>query len=336
MKILIFDHACMVRPPLSKIKSSERFCSELMLHALVADAALLSMANIVILRQASQPACEFPESTVVITLDEKDATDAVEKSIRDADAVWPLLPETNGLLERTSKQVLSHCKLLIGSSPHAVHLTASKFCTTQLLRTAGIAAAPTYYFDSNPFDGLDAWVVKPDDGAGCSTTSIISHLEEAQELAATAFNDNYVLQPYIPGRACSLTLFCTENDIFLLGCNDHQVAVSNSQFHYLGSTINSIVDENGELARLASRVVSVFPGLWGYVGIDFIMTRSGPVVLEVNPRMTLAHAGLRASIGVNPVELLINTLLGIPCKQPNLRQSRKVSVDINTEKQYIL
>jgi tyramine---L-glutamate ligase len=307
-----------------------------MLRALVADAALLNVLNVVILRQISQPPYEFPDNTVVIPLDENNAIEAVDKCIQDADAVWPLLPETGGLLETTSERVLFHRKVLLGSSPEAVHLTASKFRTAELLLKAGILAVPTYYIDSSPRNELGAWVVKPDDGAGCSRTNIISHLNEVQALAAPQFNDNYVLQPYIRGRACSLTLFCTAKEIFLLGCNDHRVAMSNNRFYYMGSTVNSIVDNDGELGRLASQVVSVFPGLWGYVGIDFIMTPGGPVVLEVNPRMTLAHVGLRASIGVNPVKLPINTLFGFPCEKPNLYKSRQVSVDISAARQYIL
>jgi len=36
------------------------------------------------------------------------------------------------------------------------------------------------------------------------------------------------------------------------------------------------------------------------VGIDLIDTESGPVVLEVNPRLTVSYAGLHSMLGFNP------------------------------------
>ena len=106
--------------------------------------------------------------------------------------------------------------------------------------------------------------------------------------------------------------------------------MSDNQFHDMGSTVNGIVDASGELERLTRRVISAIPGMWGYAGIDFILTDQGPVVLEVNPRMTLAHAGLHASIGANPVEMLLNMLRDDYCEVPKPQMRRRqISVDVN-------
>ena len=47
------------------------------------------------------------------------------------------------------------------------------------------------------------------------------------------------------------------------------------------------------------------PGLWGYVGVDLVIGDNGPVVLEVNPRLTTSYIGLSRSIGHNVAELLL-------------------------------
>lgn len=254
----------------------------------------------------------------------------VDECILEADAIWPLAPESNGVLESISRRVLLHNKILLGSTPAAVHLTGSKYRTSQALRAAGIAAVPTYRAHAALPSDSSAWVVKPDDGAGCSDTRIFSPPKAARKWIAAQTNGGYVLQPYISGRPCSLSVLCGHGEAVLLGCNDQRIAVSDNQFHDMGSTVNGIEDASGELERLTRRVISALPGMWGYAGIDFILTDQGPVVLEVNPRMTLAHAGLHASIGANPVEMLLNMLREDYCEVPKPQMSRRqISVDVN-------
>jgi tyramine---L-glutamate ligase len=55
-----------------------------------------------------------------------------------------------------------------------------------------------------------------------------------------------------------------------------------------------------KLHALAARVALAIPGLRGYVGIDVVWNeRGGPVVIEVNPRVTCAYVGLSAILQRN-------------------------------------
>ena len=36
------------------------------------------------------------------------------------------------------------------------------------------------------------------------------------------------------------------------------------------------------------------------------MTETGPVVVEINPRLTTSYVGLRESIALNPAELIVS------------------------------
>ena len=54
------------------------------------------------------------------------------------------------------------------------------------------------------------------------------------------------------------------------------------------------------LRALAREVVNAMPGLRGFVGIDLIWNEErGPVLIEVNPRVTLAWVGLSRKLGRN-------------------------------------
>lgn len=248
--------------------------------------------------------------------------------LQAADAVWPLAPEAGGMLERLSREVLRSERILLGSKPNALRVACSKLRTSRALARAGVAGAATYAPGQPLPPGVDAWVVKPDDGAGCLDTRIFPGAEAALAWIAASGAAGYVLQPFIPGKLCSLSLLCCDGAAQLLGCNEQRVAVRDNQFHFLGTTVNSMLDADGELARLGQAVAAAIPGLWGHVGIDFVMSERGPVVLEVNARMTISYAGLHASLGCNPAALVLD-LLEQPAGTPRARAKPvAVSVDV--------
>ena len=76
----------------------------------------------------------------------------------------------------------------------------------------------------------------------------------------------------------------------------------------LGCVVNGLNESSELLGQLGEQVCRAIPGLWGYVGVDLVMTDRGPVVLEVNPRLTTSYAGIRRSTGWNVAELLIHML----------------------------
>ena len=331
MNLLICEQACQA-PPSNRTQSSANFRSDILLRALLADIALMEDVQVTVVHDRANALHDLPKQhgvPRVVSLDKTDTGTTIDQCIDDADVVWPLAPESNGLLEAISKDVQRHDKILLGCTPDAIRLSGSKYLTSQALRAADIAVVPTYRTHSTLPTSAGAWVVKPDDGAGCSDTHIFPTLRAAREWIMSRVFSNYVLQPYLPGRPCSLSLLCGAESVFLLGCNDQHIAVSDNQFHYMGSTVNGMDDPHGQLAQLARRVIAAIPGIWGYVGIDLIMTEHGPVVLEVNPRITMSHGGLHASIGVNPAKMLFDVLRLGYCDVRPCHQHRQISVDIH-------
>jgi predicted ATP-grasp superfamily ATP-dependent carboligase len=248
--------------------------------------------------------------------------------VRAADAVWPLAPEAGGLLERLSRQVLRRNRILLGSKPAALRVAASKLRTARVLARAGVAVAATYTQNQALPDRSGAWVVKPDDGAGCLNTRIFPGAKAALAWIAASGEAGYVLQPFIQGKLGSLSLLCCDGDAQVLSCNEQRIAVRDNQFHFLGTTVNSLSDNAGCFARLAQSVAAAIPGLWGHVGVDFVNAEQGVVVLEVNPRITTSYCGLHASIGCNPAALVLD-LLERPRRAPRARTKPvAVSVDV--------
>ena len=291
IKVFAFDYAsgggdaaCSALP--DSLKQQGR----LMLDALLADLDALPNVELITISDPSLFGCRF------------------DACLQAADAVWPLAPEAGGLLERLSRQVLEHNRILLGSKPDALRVAASKLRTARVLATAGVAVVSTYTQNQQLPDWRGAWVVKPDDGACCLNTRIFADAEAALAWIAACGEAGYVLQPFIQGKLGSLSLLCCDGDAHVLSCNEQRIAVRDNEFHFLGTIVNSLNDDAGLFARLAHSVAAAIPGLWGHVGVDFVNAESGVVVLEVNPRMTTSYCGLHASIGCNPAALVLDLL----------------------------
>lgn len=310
LRLFAFDYASGGGAPDGALPDSLRRQGQIMLRALLADLVEL-------------PGIEL------ITMDEPGPfRRRFDACVQAADAVWPLAPEAGGMLERLSRQVLRSERILLGSKPNALRVAGSKLRTARALAKAGVAVAATY----SPVQPLPpragAWVVTPDDGAGWLNTRIFPGAEAALAWIAASDATGFVLQPFIPGKLGSLSLLCCDGAAQLLGCNEQRIAVRDNQFHFLGTTVNSMLDADGEFERLAQAVAAAIPGLWGHVGVDFVLAEQGVVVLEVNARMTTSYAGLHASIGCNPAALVLD-LLAQPAGTARARAKPvAVSVDV--------
>jgi predicted ATP-grasp superfamily ATP-dependent carboligase len=317
LKVLAFDYATAGGPMTRSLPQSLGRLADMLLQALQADLRALPGVELTTLAapadaaQAQQPFAE-----------------RLEACVQAADAVWPLASESEGLLERLSRDVLRGKRVLLGSSPGAVQVAASKLKLAGALAGAGVAVAATYSPHAGLPDEPGAWVVKPDDGAGCLDTRLFSDRSAALAWIRAEAAEGYVLQPFIAGKLGSLSLLCCDGLAWVLSCNLERVAMRDNRFHFLGCTVNGLDDHDGSLDRLAQQVAAAIPSLWGYVGVDFVITARGPVVLDVNPRLTAAYAGLHASIGRNPAGLVLDLLQGPAAMPAPLTARRAVSVDL--------
>lgn len=222
------------------------------------------------------------------------------------DAFWPIAPETDGCLEEVTRLAHAAGLVLLNSRVDALAIARSKRATAHHLARCGIAVAPTLAARDPPPPGPDGWVIKPDDGVGASGTRLIFRrdaLDRCREAEPDA-----VVQPYLPGDALSLSLLVQEGAAWLLSCNRQQIDRCGEGFIFRGSLVAGAEDRRAALAPLAEAIAAALPGLWGYVGVDVIDGPGGPVVLEINPRLTTSYVGLAAATGINPALQVLRLL----------------------------
>ncbi|WP_233836363.1 ATP-grasp domain-containing protein [Paraburkholderia sp. ZP32-5] len=243
----------------------------------------------------------------------------VARAAREHDYAWIIAPECDGLLLRFHDAVGS--ARWLGCAKEAIRVTSSKSATAACLATHGIATTPALEPglvgepDESGEDDAERWVVKPDDGAGGLDTIVFERFADAcaEYDARAAAARNPVLQAWVDGEPLSLSLICRDGGTELVSINRQQIGLSGEytanhmenhaaqivEFDgVLVDQIDRLSDQGRVLHALAQRVARAIPGLRGFVGIDVVWhPRRGPVVIEVNPRLTVAYAGLSAARG---------------------------------------
>lgn len=221
------------------------------------------------------------------------------------DVAWIVAPESDGLLSRLAA-VVEPAKW-IGCTPAALHLCSHKRATIARLAAHGLLTPLA--FDEQAAQ----WVVKPDDGAGCLDTRLHpTHAAAHADLQARrARHEAATLEPFVEGEAMSLSVLCggpaRAHGAELLSINRQRIELQpDGRLHDAGVSIGHLATDDTQdprvagLRSLALAVVRAVPGLRGFVGIDVVWhPQRGPVVIEVNPRVTCAYVGLSARLGRN-------------------------------------
>ncbi|QJP13918.1 ATP-grasp domain-containing protein [Starkeya sp. ORNL1] len=207
---------------------------------------------------------------------------------------WPIAPESGGELARLVERLAATGTRVIGPDLATVRLCSSKRATGAALAAAGIRTVTSYPADRVPADLAPPVVLKPDDGAGCIETYLLDRIPD--DIAGRA---GFIVEPFIDGEAASLTLLCRAGRAHVLAASRQNIVRLGDRLDFAGVEVGGITITD-ELRALADRIHDALPGLSGIVGVDYVATPDGPVVIEVNPRLTTSYAGLRRSLGVNP------------------------------------
>ncbi|HEY6134680.1 MAG TPA: ATP-grasp domain-containing protein [Rubrivivax sp.] len=223
------------------------------------------------------------------------------------DAVWLVAPETGGLLAQFQQNVPAGRWL--GCEAAAIRLASSKDATLAHLAGHGMLT-PLAFADT-----ATRWVVKPDDGAGAVATSVHRHLRAAQEAKrAGSAGGAMTLEPWVDGDPMSMSLLCCRGGTELLSINRQHIDIApDGQLTYRGVSVDRRRNDGAKgeaLAALACQVGRAIPGLQGFVGVDLVWhATQGPVVIEVNPRITCAYVGLSAHLGRNLASEMMTDLM---------------------------
>ncbi len=306
--------------------------AQLMVDALLRDLADLPGIELLVSRdpRLAAPAVDCP---VFEPRADQDIWDQWAVCMHSCDAVWPIMPETGGLLHRVGELVESAGRVLLSSHPEAVAIAGSKRHTAQRLDVAGIDVVATFDSpDDMPETGA-RWIIKPDDGVGCEGLRIFASPAGLRHyFAGCDRTSRPVVQPFIEGEPLSLSLLCRHGEASVLCVNAQQFLENDGRLHLCAIRVNiDLASEEERFTRLATAIARALPGLWGYVGVDVIHTRDDRLlVVEINPRLTTSYVALRTAVRQN-VAALVLSLLDPGTPLPVCERLRTVTVALSED-----
>jgi tyramine---L-glutamate ligase len=249
-----------------------------------------------------------------------------QQCILQADYVWLIAPETNGILFRLTNMVIDSQKKLIGCGLDAIKITSSKYLTAQHLLGCNIKVVPSYDLGDYDALGKGKWVVKPDDGAGCEDTFVFEDALQLSHWCQThpQHQRTHIIQPYIDGVPASISVLGYGNQVQVLSCNQQQIKLSHGQLHYVGGVLNGMIELKNEMLKIAQKVQQAIPTLQGYYGVDVIVgfQESTITVIEINPRLTTSYIRLRDAMACNPSQIIIEALSQSDFAMPDIEFNR--------------
>lgn len=337
MKILVFEY--ITGGGFNRQELSESLAHEgrLMLQALLDNLRSLAgqrsdVSVVVMLDDRVNGSINTAGFDTVIIGPEQDSHEEFARLALCCDAIWPIAPEFDGILEALCQTVELSGKLLLTSPARAVALTGNKLKTYQHFRQHHIATVPTRLFTGEAWDNrylpglgsvgptrkIGQWLVKPVDGVGCADSYILTERHHFEQMHAQT--GRYVIQPHIQGKKTSLSCLFKDGRGWLLCVNLQQFDIVSRQYQLSKIIVNH---PSGSSAHrlLVDHIARALPELWGYAGIDLIETPDQLLVLEINPRLTTSFAGIHSALGINIAENVLQLLHGKPslkaaCDQP--------------------
>jgi predicted ATP-grasp superfamily ATP-dependent carboligase len=291
-----------------------------MLAAIVHDMTLLTDIELIILRDSRLgPLLDIINSSrhQCLIIDDYSAfKHHYASSVNKADAVLIIAPETDGLLQNLQQSVLNHDTQLLGCHPMATQLCTDKVNCHQRLIANNVLTPLTITANEwllKPFNSPSGFIVKPRDGAGCIDTLFF-----AKDSAVNAWLksnsielEQILIQPFIEGNAISLSVLIDQQASRVFAINQQYIKLDNGQLSFHGCDVNGIAESQFSLiqaSQIAQKTHLAIPGLWGFIGIDLIITGNEAYVVDINPRLTTAYVGLHQSLKLNPVHLLMTMM----------------------------
>ncbi|MCL4436239.1 MAG: ATP-grasp domain-containing protein [Thaumarchaeota archaeon] len=250
------------------------------------------------------------DDVVEVSPNSSSIQDIFVKMLQRSELSLVIAPETGGVLSSLIRLVEESSSASLNSASKTADEVSDKASLSELLGRNGVAVPETKCFSTE--DSLDevlsaylrfsepTVVVKPVDGVSCESTFLVSNRAEMidayKNLSENRAVSHFIIQRFVEGLPASVSLISNGRNAQPIALNLQRVTLNppGAKVSSYRGGLTPLHHPDAEKAlQVARRAVQVFGGLRGYVGVDLVLSPNGPVVLEVNPRLTVSYVGLR-------------------------------------------
>ena len=312
MKIVVYEHFTSGALQGDDLPAELAAEGDAMLQAIVADMLQNTPLQPLILRDSRLSPVADCDNRLIKNSDQYQTL--WPQLLADENYFLLIAPEMGGILQQLAEAVLAAGKILLGSSPAAIALCSDKLRCGQFLQQHDLPTIHSQHtadwLNQPAFDG--AVVCKPNDGAGCVDTYYFQESHSARQYLLNlpvSQRQQQIVQPYITGKAMSLSLFI-DKQAQILSLNQQTITI-NKQIHYQGSVVDvpyPATFSKAQAQLLVDDLLLALPVLSGFVGVDIIISDEKTLIVDINPRLTTSFNQLTQS-GLSPAGLLYQSLI---------------------------
>ena len=312
----------LINEPLTSNLLSEAYA---MVHALVED--FLKAKHSVTLLLDSRLKTLFsatPSLFIHLVKEHDDPTQILTQYANHVDANMIIAPEHNRILSTLVLGLEQNTAKTLNGTSKSIIQASNKHTLSTILSHLKIPTPPTIAFTlTAPLDEIHAQlstltyplILKPIDGISCSGLSLVSTPEQIhpaiQRIHQHTKTNIGLAQPFIKGIPVSVSLLASEKDVIALSLNRQFLELNDPKqpSRYIGGHVPYNHPLKKQTFAICKQLIRHFKGLRGYLGIDLILTKDTPMVLEINPRLTTSYLGIRQVLDYNIGQLLIDAAL---------------------------
>jgi predicted ATP-grasp superfamily ATP-dependent carboligase len=265
----------------------------------------------------------------------QETENAIQETTEKTDAAYVIAPETDGILKMLVEKIENSKTMSLNSNSKAIAKVSNKNRLQKHAKKIGLPTPETLTFGITDDQekviqevekkiGFPA-VFKPVNNVGCGELSCVN----SKALCAMAIakianqsNSRFITQELIQGQPASVTIISDGTKAVPISLNKQKVSLRTPKQDstYNGGTTPFVHPQNNKAFATAKRLVESIEGLRGYVGVDLILTKKEPFVIEINPRLTTSYIGIRKILNINLAQILIDSTLKhkLPTKQKTL------------------
>ena len=212
--------------------------------------------------------------------------------LQQCDFAIVIAPEFDELLLQRSQWVDDVGIARLGPSLDAIRLTSDKWALAHHWQRHGIATPQTRLLEQAQPQAFTQ-VVKARYGAGgLHMQQITAHAPLPRNLP------DAIVQPWHDGIHASQALLIGPSCIVPLP-PARQKLQWEPEFAYHGGVMPIEPALARRVTNVAMRCVESVPGLYGYVGVDVLLTPAKDYAIEINPRLTTSYLGYRQLVNGN-------------------------------------
>jgi uncharacterized protein len=194
--------------------------------------------------------------------------------------------------------------LVLGNDPKIARNVVNKVWLAEQLKKMGMPHPRIYRHKK---ELVFPCVAKPIKGGGGVKNFLVKDESMLPE------EGDYFFQEYVTGKPLSVSVLSTGREALPISVNEILVGKKwlgqDREFGYCGSVTPYSTRFKEQMFDIARELIPAL-GLVGHNGIDFIVNRDGPRVLEINPRFTGAVDSAELAIGDNLFKAHVDAIEG--------------------------